>query len=48
MYGRLVAAGVEELLGVVVPRFPDVLGAGDDVMHQVQREEVRLLIVAPG
>jgi hypothetical protein len=48
MGGRLLAPVVEELLGVVVPRLVCCLGSGDDVVHQVEGEVVRLLIVTAG
>src|SRR5204862_206176 len=44
----LVAAGVEALLGVVGPRFQNVLGPAHEVVHQADREEVRLLVGTTG
>jgi len=45
---RLLPPRVEKLLRVVLPRFLDVLLAGRDVMHQIQSQAVRLLVVAAG
>lgn len=45
---RLLSTCVEELGGVVVACALDRLGAGDDVVHEVEREVVGLFVVASG
>jgi hypothetical protein len=47
VWSRLLATRVEELLGVVVASFLDRSRAGDDLVGQVERQVVGLLVVAP-
>lgn len=46
--GRLLAAKDDELRGVIVPSLIDRLGADHYVAHEVERQAVRLLVVATG
>jgi len=45
---RLLAPVIGELLGVIVSGPLRALGTGDDVVHQIEREQIRLLVVAAG